>query len=115
MTAADLRWRLRRGGGRSPDPSGWRACGSGWSHSVATSTSTAIRVRARVSLSQFRGGLREGAEVDCWRLLLVDDHALFREGLAGLFAYQDDFKVVGEAGDAETAIKQMSALHPDIV
>ena len=28
--------------------------------------------------------------MDRWRLLLVDDHALFREGLAGLFAYQDD-------------------------
>jgi DNA-binding NarL/FixJ family response regulator len=35
-----------------------------------------------------------------WRLLLVDDHALFREGLAGLFAYQEDFAVVGEAEDA---------------
>src|SRR5229473_1455772 len=50
-----------------------------------------------------------------WRLLLVDDHALFREGLAGLFAYQDDFAVVGEAGDAETALAQTAALQPDIV
>jgi DNA-binding NarL/FixJ family response regulator len=53
--------------------------------------------------------------VDCWRLLLVDDHALFREGLAGLFAYQDDFKVVGEASDAESALSQVAELHPDIV
>jgi DNA-binding NarL/FixJ family response regulator len=53
--------------------------------------------------------------MDCWRLLLVDDHALFREGLAGLFAYQDDFKVVGEASDAGTALEQVAALHPDIV
>src|SRR3979409_2511592 len=50
-----------------------------------------------------------------WRLLLVDDHALFREGLAGLFAYQDDFLVVGEAGDAEMALAQTAALIPDIV
>ena len=50
-----------------------------------------------------------------WRLLLVDDHALFREGLAGLFAYQDDFLVVGEAGDAEIALAQTAALIPDIV
>src|SRR5215210_3537039 len=49
------------------------------------------------------------------RLLLVDDHALFREGLAGLFAYQDDFKVVGEAGDAESALEQTKRLSPDIV
>ena len=53
--------------------------------------------------------------MDCWRLLLVDDHALFREGLAGLFSYQDDFDVVGEASDADTALAQVAALHPDIV
>ena len=49
------------------------------------------------------------------RLLLVDDHALFREGLAGLFAYQDDFTVVGEAEDADTAVAQAVALQPDLV
>jgi len=49
------------------------------------------------------------------RLLLVDDHALFREGLAGLFAYQDDFDVVGEAGDADMALAQTAELKPDIV
>jgi DNA-binding NarL/FixJ family response regulator len=50
-----------------------------------------------------------------WRLLLVDDHALFREGLAGLFAYQDDFVLVGEAGDSVTALAQVATQHPDIV
>jgi DNA-binding NarL/FixJ family response regulator len=49
------------------------------------------------------------------RLLLVDDHALFREGLAGLFAYQADFDVVGEAGDADMALAQTAELKPDIV
>lgn len=53
--------------------------------------------------------------MDRWRLLLVDDHALFREGLAGLFAYEDDFVVVGEAGDAATAVAQTATLRPDIV
>jgi DNA-binding NarL/FixJ family response regulator len=53
--------------------------------------------------------------MDCWRLLLVDDHAMFREGLAGLFAYQDDFEVVGEASDAETALAQVAVLQPDLV
>ena len=50
-----------------------------------------------------------------WRLLLVDDHALFREGLAGLFAYQQDFTVVGEAEDADAAVAQAEALRPDLV
>ncbi len=49
------------------------------------------------------------------RLLLVDDHALFREGLISLLAYQDDFTVVGEAEDAESALTQARALLPDIV
>jgi DNA-binding NarL/FixJ family response regulator len=49
------------------------------------------------------------------RLLLVDDHALFREGLTSLLSYQDDFTVVGEAEDAESALAQARALQPDIV
>ena len=49
------------------------------------------------------------------RLLLVDDHALFREGLISLLSYQDDFSVVGEAEDAESALTQARALKPDIV
>ena len=53
--------------------------------------------------------------MDRWRLLLVDDHALFREGLAGLFAYQDDFVLVGEADSAETALSRTETLRPDIV
>ena len=49
------------------------------------------------------------------RLLLVDDHALFREGLISLLSYQDDFTVVGEAEDAESALDRARALEPDIV
>ena len=49
------------------------------------------------------------------RLLLVDDHALFREGLISLLSYQDDFSVVGEAEDAESALEKARALNPDIV
>ena len=49
------------------------------------------------------------------RLLLVDDHALFREGLISLLSYQDDFTVVGEAEDRESALDQARALKPDIV
>ncbi|HZQ06822.1 MAG TPA: response regulator transcription factor [Anaerolineae bacterium] len=49
------------------------------------------------------------------RLLLVDDHALFREGLVSLLSYQDAFIVVGEAEDAESALNQARALAPDLV
>jgi two-component system NarL family response regulator len=49
------------------------------------------------------------------RLLLVDDHALFRDGLVSLVSYQDDFEVVGEAEDPESALAQARALRPDVV
>ena len=49
------------------------------------------------------------------RLLLVDDHALFREGLVALLSYQDDFTVVGEAEDADGAMAQARTLEPDVV
>jgi DNA-binding NarL/FixJ family response regulator len=49
------------------------------------------------------------------RLLLVDDHALLRDGLRALFSYQDDFEIVGEAEDAASALSQALTLQPDLV
>jgi two-component system nitrate/nitrite response regulator NarL len=48
-------------------------------------------------------------------ILLVDDHALFREGLASLLASQPDFTVIGEAGSVQEAIGMASDLRPDLV
>jgi DNA-binding NarL/FixJ family response regulator len=47
--------------------------------------------------------------------LLVDDHALFREGFKSLFAYEDDFEVVGEAANADEALAAARELMPDLV
>ena len=49
------------------------------------------------------------------RVLLVDDHALFREGLAGIIAAQPDFEVVGEAGDGLEALVKARELAPDLI
>lgn len=49
------------------------------------------------------------------RLLLVDDHHLFREGVAALFRYQPDFEVLGEASNAAEALKLCRELRPDLV
>ncbi len=49
------------------------------------------------------------------RVLLVDDHELVRDGLRTLFAQDEEFEVVGEAGDARTAVELASACRPDIV
>ncbi len=49
------------------------------------------------------------------RILLVDDHLLFRKGLARLLDAQPDFEVVGEAADGLEAIEQVRLLHPNLV
>ncbi|MBI4525046.1 MAG: response regulator transcription factor [Deltaproteobacteria bacterium] len=49
------------------------------------------------------------------RLLIVDDHALFREGIRALLAAHNDLEVVGEAADGSEAIEQVKKVHPDIV
>jgi two-component system NarL family response regulator len=49
------------------------------------------------------------------RLLLVDDHVLFREGLVGLLTPQPDMKVVGQASSAKEAIALARDLKPDLI
>lgn len=49
------------------------------------------------------------------RVLLVDDHTLFREGLAGIINAQPDFEVVGEAADGLEAIVMTRQLEPDLI
>lgn len=39
------------------------------------------------------------------RLVVIDDHALFRAGLISLFGDMDEFVIVGEAGDGESALE----------
>jgi len=48
------------------------------------------------------------------RILAVDDHALVRDGIAGLIGVQPDMVVVGEASNGREAIQQFRMLHPDI-
>jgi len=49
------------------------------------------------------------------RIMLVDDHTLFREGLAELLAVEGDVEVVAQAGDSETAVRLAAATRPDAV
>lgn len=49
------------------------------------------------------------------RILIADDHAILREGIRALLAFQGDMEVVGEAADGSEAIQQCRRLHPDIV
>lgn len=49
------------------------------------------------------------------RLLLVDDQAMFREGLGTLLALQPDFEIAGEAGDGAAAVAAAKKIRPDVV
>jgi DNA-binding NarL/FixJ family response regulator len=49
------------------------------------------------------------------RLLLVDDHAVVREGLRSLLGSDSRFEIVGEAADGPTALSAVDRLHPDVV
>jgi DNA-binding NarL/FixJ family response regulator len=49
------------------------------------------------------------------RVLVVDDHALFRRGLEMVLAQESDIEVVGEAGDGAEAVDKAADLLPDVV
>ena len=49
------------------------------------------------------------------RLLIADDHALFREGLRLLLEQAEEFTVVGEASNGLEAVEQAARLQPDVV
>ena len=49
------------------------------------------------------------------RVLLADDHSLFRKGIASLLAAERDFEVVGEAADGSEAVARAQELMPDVI
>lgn len=49
------------------------------------------------------------------RILLADDHTVFREGLRSLIEHQDDMEVAGEAENSRAAIRLANELQPDVV
>lgn len=48
-------------------------------------------------------------------VVVIDDHPLFREGVAGLLAAQADMEVVGQGGSADEAVRLASDLLPDVI
>jgi DNA-binding NarL/FixJ family response regulator len=49
------------------------------------------------------------------RVMIVDDHPVVRNGLSGMFAGDDAFEVVGEAGDGSEAVRRVGAMRPDVI
>lgn len=49
------------------------------------------------------------------KILIVDDHAIVRDGLAAILKFQKDMTVVGESDDGQSAIQKAQTLHPDVI
>ena len=49
------------------------------------------------------------------KVLIVDDHAILREGIRALLSLQDDIQIVGEAADGREAVDKARQLELDVV
>ncbi|MEO1052058.1 MAG: response regulator transcription factor [Bacteroidota bacterium] len=49
------------------------------------------------------------------RVLLVDDHALIRDGIAAMLRHEDEIRIIGEATNGEEAIDKVVNLEPDVI
>ena len=58
---------------------------------------------------------RGGIAADRIRILIVDDHALFRVGISNILAREREIEVVGEAADGRSAVEMVSMVSPSIV
>jgi DNA-binding NarL/FixJ family response regulator len=52
---------------------------------------------------------------ETYRVLIAEDHTLFREGLKALLSFEPEFAVVGEAADGLEAYQRAEQLRPDII
>lgn len=48
-------------------------------------------------------------------MLLADDHAMVRQGMAEMLSLEDDFEIVGQAGDGRQAVELAKEVRPDVV
>jgi len=49
------------------------------------------------------------------RILLVDDHAIMRDGIRALVSVEDDIEIIGEASDGKEAVEKSAQLNPDLI
>ena len=70
-----------------------------------------------MTAAETEGGERRrgGIAADKIRILVVDDHALFRGGITQVLSRERDFEVVGEAADGRAALEMAGAVSPSIV
>jgi DNA-binding NarL/FixJ family response regulator len=69
-------------------------------------------VRLKAAEIDGRRGLRDTYQI---RVLVADDHAMVREGMAEMLSLNEDVEVVGQAGDGREAVELAKETSPDVV
>ncbi len=72
------------------------------------------QVKASVATSLYAASV-EAPAAKKLRIALVDDHAVMRQGLAGLLQAEPDMEIVGQASDGESAVNLVRKIKPDLV
>ena len=73
------------------------------------------RLEIRSTPGQARPSASRSGMAEPIRVLIVDDHAVVREGLRSFLTLQDGIEVAGEAADGEEALETAAQLRPDVI
>jgi YesN/AraC family two-component response regulator len=60
-------------------------------------------------------GVTKSSDSERLRVMIVDDHALFRRGLEMVLGEEEDLELIGEASDGQEAVEKAQDLMPDVV
>src|SRR5712691_2070757 len=71
-------------------------------------------MNAMIAETNERAGGRESRKGNV-RIVIADDHPIVRDGLKKLLLLEDDFEVIGEAGDGRQVIDKVQELDPDVL
>ena len=111
------------GGDLRREASRWRDAWPRRTEADDAFSTQAVLTRGPYARAESYGGEQSDPELDAvppgphrpLRVMLVDDHKIVRQGLAGLLRIEEDLEIVGEASDGQMAIDLAREIHPDVI